>query len=92
MRRDSAKGVKIITKFRQRFVFPAFFGAKRLGLGYAAKEGVMPKSSNNNSVEVRCEMAEPTKFIVRCCELRKMRTRQLMRSLERQQSRDRGRD
>ncbi len=51
-------------------------------------DDVMLKSSNNSPVAVRCEMSEPTKFIMRCCELRKLRMRQTLRVPERQQPRD----
>lgn len=51
----------------------------------------MTSKSKNNSVEVRCHMSEPTKFIVRCCELRKLRTGQTPRVSDRQQMREHGR-
>jgi hypothetical protein len=34
---------------------------------------MMSKSSTNNSDTERHQMAEPTKYIVRCCEMRKRR-------------------
>jgi len=37
--------------------------------------GMMPKLSKTHAVAIECQMSEPTKFIVRCCELRKLRMR-----------------
>jgi hypothetical protein len=51
----------------------AIFKGSYVGAAYAEMWVKMTKPSNNISDTERLQMSEPTKYIVRCCELRKRR-------------------